>query len=237
MFFKYVKYGLYMLYMQIRGLKYEYIKRFKGIDEATKYSSRCMYNWSRFTIETIGIEVQVEGKENIPKGPCVFIGNHTSILDIPIVYYAANRIIGFISKKEILKVPVLGYWLPRCKCIALDRSDNRDAVRVIKEGVNNIKDGYSMMIFPEGTRSKDGKLRDFKKGSLKLATIAKVPIVPITIDGAFRSFEKERKFKPEKIRVIFEKPIETKDMNREEQNYLSIKVKEVIERNLSETFK
>lgn len=233
MFFKYINYGLYMLSMQIRGIKYEYIKKFKGVEEAAKYASKCMYNWSKFTIKTIGIELEIQGKENIPEGPCVFIGNHTSILDIPIAYYSANKIIGFISKKEILKVPILGYWLPRCKCIALDRSDNRDAVRVIKEGVANLKDGYSMMVFPEGTRSKDGKLLDFKKGSLKLATISKAPVVPVTIDGAFKAFEKDRKFKPEKVKIIFDKPIETKDMGREEQNQLAIKVKEIIENNLA----
>ena len=101
-----------------------------------------------------------------------------------------DRLVGFVAKKEVLKVPILSYWLPRAKCIPLDRQNPRDAVRVINEGVKNLKDGYSMMIFPEGTRSLDGKHSPFKKGSLKLAIKAKVPIVPVTIDASFTSFEK-----------------------------------------------
>ena len=86
------------------------------------------------------MNIKVVGKENIPKDACVFVGNHTSILDIPVIFYSANRHIGFISKKEVLKVPVLSYWLERGKCIALDRQNPRDGVRMINEGVKNLKE-------------------------------------------------------------------------------------------------
>lgn len=237
MIIKAIKYFFYMIYASIKGIKYEYIKKFIGIKEATDYAGKSIRLWAKFTIDIIGINIEVKGKENIPEGPCVFVGNHTSILDIPIILDSVDRQVGFISKKEVLKIPVLGYWLPRGKCIALDRENPRDAVRVISEGVINLKDGYSMMIFPEGTRSLDGKPLPFKKGSLKLATRAKVPIVPVTIDAAFTSFEKDKMFKPSTVKLTFGKAIITENLLKEEEKVLSENIRSMIIENLSEEFK
>ena len=124
-----------MIFARLKGLKYEHIKKTKGIEEATEYATKSIYLWSKFTINIIGMNIKIVGKENIPKDACVFVGNHTSILDIPVIFYSADRHIGFISKKEVLKVPVLSYWLERGKCIALDRQNPRDGVRMINEGV------------------------------------------------------------------------------------------------------
>ena len=237
MIIKSIKYFFYMVYTRAKGFKYEYIKKFKSIDEATDYAGKSIRLWGRFTVDIIGMDINIKGKENIPEGPCVFIGNHTSILDIPVMLYSADRNIGFISKKEVLKVPVLGYWLKRGNCIPLDRENLRDAVRMINEGTKNLKEGYSMMIFPEGTRSKDGKPLPFKKGSLKLATKAKVPIVPVAIDGAFKSFEKDRKFKPSTVNVTFCKAIDTANITRDEEKNLAEDIRETIISNLSEEFR
>ena len=155
--------------------------------------------------------------ENIPKEPCVFIGNHSSILDIPILLYTVNRKIGFIAKKEILKTPIIGYWLKKSKCVPLDRENPRTAIEAINEAVQNLKEGSSMVIFPEGTRNKEGKVGEFKKGSLKLATKAKVKIVPVSIDRASRAFEDTREFKPTKIKVVFGEAIDTKNLSKEEE--------------------
>ena len=194
-------------------------------------------NIIKFTINIIGMDIKINGKENIPEGPCVFIGNHTSILDIPTIFYSADRLVGFVAKKEVLKVPILSYWLSRGKCIPLDRQNPRDAVRVINEGVKNLKDGYSMMIFPEGTRSLDGKTLPFKKGSLKLAIKAKVPIVPVTIDAAFTSFEENNKFKPSTVNVTFCKPIETEGLTRDEEKTLAEDIRKIIISNLRKEFR
>lgn len=234
---KFIKYFFYMISLRVKGLKYERIKRKEGIEKAVDYAHECMYEWSKFTVDTIGIDIVVKGKENIPEEPCLFIGNHTSILDIPVMACAVDRKIGFVSKKEILKVPVLGYWLLKARCISLDRENPRDAVRMINEGVKNLKDGYSMVIFPEGTRSKDGKPLPFKKGSVKLGTKAKAPIVPVTIDAAFLSFEKDKKFKPSTITVTFGKAIDTKNLTKEEEKSLTDNIRETIVSNLRDEFK
>ena len=237
MIIKAIRYFFYMIYTRIKGFKYEYIERKDGIDKATEYAAKCMYSWAKFTVNIIGMNIVVKGKENIPKGPCVFIGNHTSILDIPVIFYTAGRQVGFVAKKEVLKVPVLSYWLVKGKCIALYRQNTRDAIRVINEGVENLKEGYSMMIFPEGTRSLDGKPLQFKKGSLKLAIKAKVPIVPVTIDAAFTSFEKSGKFKPSTINVTYCKAIETSELTKEEEKNLSEDIRQIIISNLREEFR
>lgn len=237
MLIKGIKYSFYMIFARLKGLKYEHIKRTKGIEEATEYASKSIYLWSKFTINTIGMNIKVVGKENIPKDACVFVGNHTSILDIPVIFYSADRHIGFISKKEILKVPVLSYWLVREKGIALDRKNPRDGVRMINEGVKNLKEGYSMMIFPEGTRSLDGKTLPFKKGSMKLAIKAKAPIVPVTIDSSFTSFEKNNKFKPSTVIVTFHKAIETVNITKDEEKDLAENVRNIIISSLRDEYK
>ena len=76
-----------MIFARLKGLKYEHIKKTKGIEEATEYAAKSIYLWSKFTINIIGMNIKVVGKENIPKDACVFVGNHTSILDIPVIFY------------------------------------------------------------------------------------------------------------------------------------------------------
>ena len=134
-------------------------------------------------------------------------------------------------------MPVLSYWLERGKCIALDRQNPRDGVRMINEGVKNLKEGYSMMIFPEGTRSLDGKTLPFKKGSMKLAIKAKAPIVPVTIDSSFTSFEKNNKFKPSTVIVTFHKAIETTNITKDEEKDLAENVRNIIISSLRDEYK
>lgn len=237
MLIKGVKYLFYMIYARLKGFKYEHIKRTQGLEKATEYASRSIYLWSKFTINVVGMDIRVEGRENIPDKTCLFVGNHTSILDIPVIFYSLNKPVGFIAKKEVLKIPILSYWLSKGKCIALDRQNPRDAVRMISEGVKNLKEGYSMMIFPEGTRSLDGKTLPFKKGSMKLAIKAKAPIVPVTIDSSFTSFEKNNKFKPSTVIVTFHKAIETANITKDEEKDLAENVRNIIISSLRDEYK
>lgn len=232
MFLKKIMYVFYMIWFRIKGIKYSYIKKTKGEALSFEYVKKIFYLWSKFTIETIGIELEVNGLENIPKETCVFIGNHSSILDIPILLYTVDRNLGFIAKKEMMKIPIIGYWLEKTKSVPLDRDNPRSAIKSINDGINNINEGCSMVIFPEGTRSKDGKVGEFKKGSLKLATKSKVPIVPVSIDRASRSFEDNRKFRPAKIKVVFGEKVDTKNLSKEEEKSLTENIRNTIIFNL-----
>ena len=90
MFFKAIIYGIYMIGLRMKGIKYYYLKKFKSEKAAEEFVEKVILKWSDFTINIIGIEIEVRGKENIPKEPCVFISNHTSILDIPILFKTVN---------------------------------------------------------------------------------------------------------------------------------------------------
>ena len=233
MIIKGILYGAYMLNVRVKAIKHSWIKKYKGQEEADKYAQKTAYLWAKYTIKTIGIDLEVKGLENIPDEACVFIGNHTSILDIPIMFYKIDRLVGFVAKKEMLKAPVIGMWLEKAHCIPLDRENPREAIKTINYGVELLKKGYSLAIFPEGTRSKDGNIGEFKKGSLKLATKAKAPIVPIAIDRAYTSFEKDKKFKPSKIKVTFGNVISTAELTKEEEKTLNEDVRNIIKSYLS----
>lgn len=232
-YFKIINYGIYMIFMQLKAVKRWYLEKTKGEKAAIDYSGKVGEDWARYTIHNaLGMNVTIRGKENIPNVPCCYIGNHTSILDIPILIDSVGKCMGFVAKKEMVKAPVLGYWMSKYNCVPLDRENAREAIKVIRKGSENIKKGYSMAIFPEGTRSKNGELMEFKKGSLKLATMAKAPIVPVTIDGAYRAFEIDRKFKPIDITITFSEPIYTENLSREEEKSLMEKVRSEIAKNL-----
>lgn len=234
MFFKKIIYGLYMIWVRIKGYKFKYINRIKGEVAALEYLQKVAYLWSEFTMNIIGIDLDINGLENIPQETCVFVGNHSSILDIPILLYATKRNLGFIAKKEILKTPIIGYWLKNSKCVPIDRENARAAIESINEAIKNIQEGNSMVIFPEGTRNKEGKVGKFKKGSLRIGTKSKAPIVPVSIDRASRAFEDTRKFVPTRIKIVFGKPIDTRNLSKEEDINLTDNIRDTIISNLDD---
>lgn len=228
MILKVLIYIIYMLIMRVKGCIWWIIKQTKGIECATEYTFMLYKKWAKFTIKLIGIDIEVNGLDNIPKESCVFVGNHTSILDIPILMYCTNIKLGFISKKEVLDYPIIGFWLKKGRNVPLDRTNARQGVKAINEGVENVKNGYSMVIFPEGTRSKTGDILEFKKGSLKLATKSQAKIVPVYIEQASRFFEDKRKFIGGKIKVTFLQPINTKMVSKEEEKSLAENIRMLI---------
>lgn len=233
---KYLKmayYGMYMALVRLKGIKRTFIEKTKGERAAWEYGQQVFLKWSEFTIKVIGMDIEIIGKENIPEGTCVFMGNHQSILDIPVLRCTAGREIDFVAKKELVKTPVIGYWITHLKCVALDRENVREGIKAINEAIRNIKEGYSMLVFPEGTRSKDGKIGEFKKGSLKLATKAKVPIVPFSIKGTSACFEDSKEFLPGKVTIVFNKAIDTSNFTKDEENELNDKIYNIIRKSFN----
>ena len=224
MIFKYLYYGIYMGWIRIRGIKWSYINKFKGKRAAWEYGQKVFLDWSRVTIKTVGMDIEVKGKENIPNGTCIFMGNHQSILDIPVLRVSVDRNLDFVAKKELLKVPVVGYWLQHIRSVAIDRDNVREGIKAINEAVASVKEGYSFVIFPEGTRSKDGKIHEFKKGSSKIATKPKAPIVPFVIKGTSACFEDNKKFLPGKVQIIFGEQIETRELSKDDEKNIMEKV-------------
>ena len=227
-YIKYVRYVVYMLIMRLKGIKRDYIEKFKGEEEAWKYAQEVFRKWTYFTINIIGMEIEVEGFENIPDKTCVFMGNHQSILDIPVMRYSTQRTLDFVAKKELAKAPLIGYWITHVKSVTIDRDNIREGMKAINQAVNNIKDGYNFTIFPEGTRSKDGKIHEFKRGSIKIASKSKAPIIPVAIKGTSACFEDSKEFVPGKVKVIFGEAIETENISKEVERELMLREEESV---------
>lgn len=215
-----VRFFGYMIYIALRKLKFNLIKSKLNEEERESYVFDVVNNWSKAIIKYSGLKVEVIGKENLPKTTCLYVANHQSQLDIPLIMANINEVAGAIAKKEVSSWPIVASWMKEFDCVFIDRENTREGLKSILQGVENLKGGRSMLIFPEGTRSKSHKINEFKKGSMKLATKAKVPIVPITVDGAFKGLE-ERSAQDLEAKIIFHPAINVEDLTKEEENNLA----------------
>ena len=179
--------------------------------------------WGPMVIDMFGSELIVEGLENLPEqGPVVIVGNHQGYADI-VAYFAAFQKFqfGFVAKKELGKIPLYGEWMPRVRSVFIERNDPRASLEAIKRGVELIEQGFSLVIYPEGTRSKGPECGPFMKGSLKLATKPGVPIVPVSMHGTYKMYEQTGVMRGARIRIIVHEPIPTAGMSRKEEKDLN----------------
>jgi 1-acyl-sn-glycerol-3-phosphate acyltransferase len=202
--------------------------------ERDEYINKVASKWALNRLKLSGAKVTVFGQENIPKDkPVVFISNHQGNFDIPLFMSYIDKPTGFIAKIEMNKLPVIRNWMEYMNCVFMDRSNIRKSAEAIVEGVNIIKKGYSLVIFPEGTRSRGNTIGEFKAGSFKLATKSKVPIVPVTIKDSYKLMEANgSKIKPAEVEIYIHPPIETAGLSKEELETLPDKVKKIIQSNL-----
>ncbi len=179
----------------------------------------------------LGAKVKVIGKENLPprgSSYCV-IPNHNSALDIPAVFYT-NRWPGSIAKKEAFKIPVINALMWLIHCVKIDRANPRDAIKAIGKGVENVKNGHPMMIFPEGTRSKTGEIGEFKAGSFKIATRSKCKVVPVVIKNTRQALEDAHYFGIVPVYVQILPAIDTATLTDEEIRALPQRVEDEIKK-------
>ena len=168
-----------------------------------------------------GTKVKAEGLENIPKDRAVlYVGNHRSYFDIIASYRLLPGITGYVAKKEMEKVPLLRLWMRYIHCLFLDRSNVKEGLKTILAGAEEIKNGHSMWIFPEGTRNRgeEGTLLDFKEGSLKMADKAGCPVIPVAIAHSADVLESHFPFiHAATITIRFGEPIDLKSLPREQK--------------------
>ncbi len=186
-------------------------------------------HWAKTLVKLTGSKVEVIGQEKIPQGPVLFVSNHQGNFDVPILIGFLEKPLGFISKVEVKKIPLIPRWMEAMNCVFIDRKDRRKAVQSIKDGIATLKKGHSLVIFPEGTRSKGDEMGEFKKGGLRLATDSKVPVVPITISGSYKIMEESKfGFRPAKVKVTVHDPIYLPQDEKVDGNQLGIEIQEKI---------
>jgi 1-acyl-sn-glycerol-3-phosphate acyltransferase len=142
--------------------------------------------WGRMGLGMAGVHVTVSGEEHLPSGPVIFMSNHQSGFDILALMAAMPRQFYWIAKKELFGIPFFGQSMRRGGYIPLDRGDGRKALQSMDEAAVAIRQGKSVVMFPEGTRTQDGRLLPFKRGGFILARKATVPVIPVTINGSGR---------------------------------------------------
>ncbi|RKD22159.1 1-acyl-sn-glycerol-3-phosphate acyltransferase [Caminicella sporogenes DSM 14501] len=215
-------------------MKAKLLEKKGKLDERNRLAFEVVSKMSRRLIKLSGSQIKVVGEENIPRDKAVlFVSNHQSNFDILLLLGFIDKPKAFIAKVELMKIPILSQWMKAMGCIFIDRKDVRQSLRAINEGANILKEGHSLVIFPEGTRSKDGQLGQFKHGSFKLATKSNVPIIPVTINGAYKIMPKGKLIiKPSKVEMIISKPIYADEEIKRDSKMLADKVKNIIEENL-----
>jgi 1-acyl-sn-glycerol-3-phosphate acyltransferase len=192
--------------------------------------------WARLLITLSGCKVTVRGRENIPlEGGMCFVSNHGSIFDILLILAYAGRPFGFIAKKELSYIPLLNMWIALLGGFFIDRKNVRKALRTIDKGIGRIRSGGAMIIFPEGHRSRGQGLLPFHPGSLKLATQAEAPIIPVAMAGSYDVFEKNYRLNSVPVGLSFGAPVPTAGLPPEDRKQrLADRMQSLIESMLGE---
>jgi len=185
--------------------------------------------WSKILLRMSGVSLAVTGTKTLPQdGACVFVANHASMFDILAVLAGIPGRVNLVLKKELARVPIWGWALLAGPYIVIDRSNARKAMESLSVAERRIRSGASVLLFPEGTRSHDGKMQPFKRGAFALAARSGSPIVPVTINGSFRILPKGTfHIHPGHIELIINSPIFQGNMTEPQ---LRMHVEEVVKK-------
>ena len=195
---------------------------------------RLVQRLCRGILKLIGAKLDIQGKENLlNKRTSVYMGTHKSYLDIVVMIALIDDPLIFIGKAEVDKLPFIRTWFHAIGGLPMERENIRQSFKVILEAIEKLKDGYSVAIFPEGTRAKGREMGEFKAGSFKLATKANVPIVPIAMQDTFKLLEEKRRPQPAKVHVKVGETIDVPNLIKEKKQTLAkdteIYIKQLLE--------
>jgi 1-acyl-sn-glycerol-3-phosphate acyltransferase len=188
-------------------------------------------SYSKIILLAANIKAEISGMENIkPDTSYMVVSNHQSHLDIPVLVYNLPLRLTFLAKKELFKIPFFGWGMQAAGILKIDRSDRSKAIQTLKDAERIIVEKkFSVMAFPEGTRSIDGNIHEFKKGSFVMAINTGLPVLPVSIKGTYYILPKKRiKIKPGKVRVKIHKPIDSGNYTFENRHELVKKAHEII---------
>jgi 1-acyl-sn-glycerol-3-phosphate acyltransferase len=204
-------------------------------DRKGTVAHRCGRIWAKVALLANQVKVRMEGLENVKEtGPYIFMSNHQGSYDIFALLGYLPFQFKWLAKKELFSVPILGWAMSAAGYISIDRQGTRETVEAMREATRKIRDGMSVVVFPEGSRTPDGSIQPFRKGGFTLAIRSQVPIVPIAIRGSREIMPKDRlTANPGEIRVRIGPPIETQGYSMKSRESLMEKVREMISENFA----
>lgn len=230
----YIMSWLYLLITLPALIRVKYLEKRGRSKERDKFANNFSMMLARGLFYLTGSSVEIKGMDNIPSGQTVlFVSNHQSHMDSAIIHGFIHLQKGFIADKEVQSIPILSTWLKYMKCIFIDRGDIRHNVRSMEAGVRILKEGHSMVIYPEGRLDEGKQLGSFKKGCVKLAIKAGVPIIPITIRNSFYVMNSNgSRIKSAAVQCTISKPIFVSAIGNEDESILISKIRDSIADNL-----
>lgn len=234
----FIYFFLYLIFVLPKTSKLKKLTEQGKIQERDAYLRKTVYKWATRLMRLAGVKVNITGKENLPDGPALFVSNHQGLYDIPVLLTSLDKPNGFIAKKEAKKIPFVPTWMDYLGCVFIDRENPREAVKALNEAADKIKSGYSIIIFPEGTRSKSDNMGPFKGGAFKIAEKTRVPIVPVLLDGTYKIMEANKNWMvPGTVNVTILPPIDTTELTKADFKTLGPEIKASLENTFTENHK
>lgn len=197
------------------------------VDAQGRWQHACARVWSWLILKTSGVQVRVEGLEHVdPTAPAIFCVNHQSSMDIPVLLVNLPFQFRFVAKRSLFRYPFMGWHLRRSGHIAVQRDRPGEARKSLDEAVRKIREGYPVVMFPEGGRSRTGEILPFKAGAFHLAVRAGVPIVPVTLNGTLAVLRPDTvHIRPGQVEMIVHPPIPTAALRGEDVRQLAERVR------------
>ncbi|UHA71896.1 lysophospholipid acyltransferase family protein [Paenibacillus sp. 481] len=225
----FIYFWCYLLCLMPKLRKAKAMQREGRIEEMDAYVAKQVGDWARSLLRIAGAKVKVNGLEHMPDGAAVYIANHQGNFDIPILLGHLGAPKAMFAKAEIAKLPLIRDWMKLFRCIFVDRSNARQAMNSLKEAGEVVASGYSVVVFPEGTRSKGDPIGEFKSGAFRIATKSGAPIVPVRIDGTYKLMEANGFWiTPAEVEITILPPVPVDGLSKEEIAALPEQVRTLI---------
>ncbi|MBI2794337.1 MAG: 1-acyl-sn-glycerol-3-phosphate acyltransferase [Ignavibacteria bacterium] len=193
-------------------------------------------SWGRILLRLSGVKLQVVGEHNIEPGKrYVYVANHSSLFDIPIVFAGIPDNVRIMYKRELERIPVFGWCLNMSPLISVNRSRHRDAADVLANIVTSLSSGASVLLFPEGTRSVDGTVGTFRRGAVTIASDSQTPVIPVSIIGASRVLPaRSKRIRGGVVKVIIGVPVQIDaEISRANERDVTNKLRDIISANVN----
>jgi 1-acyl-sn-glycerol-3-phosphate acyltransferase len=198
------------------------------VDRSGNFAHKCARAWARLILSTTGVRVEVSGLQHLEPGRSyVFAANHQSIYDIPIVFTSIPAQLRIVAKESLGRIPFMGWHLHRAGHLLVDRRN--PGADIVNKMARLVRQGNSLIVFPEGTRSVDGVVGRFKKGSFAVAVDARLPVVPVTITGSRHVMKKGQLMVcPGQVQLVVHPPIATEGIARDQVLPLADRVRTAV---------